>query len=117
MTRSDLLFGKDHPGQLSWEEREARYDAAGLGLCCWPGLMLLSSGAPPPGASWKKGESTQGRRAILGVFVPRAVCFICGPLVHEAQIRAAKGVLKCVLFLNGLHCVLPLFKKMLFNAI
>ena len=45
-----------------------------------------------------KEKVNTGRRAILGVLVPRAVCFICGPLVHEAQISAAKGVLKCKAF-------------------
>lgn len=84
--------------------------AAGLGSCCSAVELLLQV---PAG---RKEKVNAGRRAILGVFVPRAVCFICGPLVHEAQVRAAKAVLKCkAFFFNGLsHCVLPLLKK---NAI
>lgn len=49
--RSDLLFEKIILD--SWAGRER----GGQLWCCWPGPMLLSGGAPPPGASWRKGES------------------------------------------------------------
>ena len=67
----------------------------------------------------EKEKVNTGRRAVLGVLVPRAVCFICGPLVHEAQISAAKGVFKCKAFFKwSLSLCLAFFKKkFLFNAI